>query len=97
MCLFQNGFLSSIPFILSFTFAVSGSLAADWLCYRKIITTGEVREVFSTAGEIRESLPYTFFSSFLVVKSKSLSTSRKLFPEVHTKNVNFCDGGQTTC
>lgn len=55
--MFQNGFLSAVPFILCYIFGVGGSFVADWLRYRRILPTGEVRKVFSTAGELGESLP----------------------------------------
>ena len=55
--MFQNGFLSAVPFILCYIVGVGGSFVADWLRYRRILPTGEVRKVFSTAGELGESLP----------------------------------------
>lgn len=54
--MFQNGFLSAVPFILCYIFGVIGSFMADWLRYRRILSTVEVRKVFSTAGESEESL-----------------------------------------
>jgi len=46
----ENGFLSAVPFILCYIFGVGGSFVADWLRYHRILPTGEVRKVFSTAG-----------------------------------------------
>lgn len=54
--MFQDGFLSAVPFILCYIFGVSGSFVADWLRCRRILPTGEVRKVFSTAGELEKSL-----------------------------------------
>ena len=48
--LLQNGFVSAIPFLLSYFVLVGGGQVADWLRYNKILTTGEVRKVFGTGG-----------------------------------------------
>jgi len=50
---FQNGFLSAIPFLLSYIIGVGGGQVADRLRYSHILTTGEVRKVFATAGEFK--------------------------------------------
>lgn len=68
--MFQNGFLSAVPFILCYIFGVGGSFVTDWLRYHRILPTGEVRKVFSTAGELGESLPSTDSRTFLVINSK---------------------------
>ena len=51
--MFQNGFLSAIPFLLSYIIGVGGGQVADRLRYSHILTTGEVRKVFATAGEFK--------------------------------------------
>ena len=50
-CVFQNGFVSALPYILSYIGTVGSGQVADWLRFNKILTTGEVRKVFGTAGE----------------------------------------------
>jgi len=50
---FQNGFVSAIPFLLSYIIAVGGGQVADKLRYSHILTTGEVRKVFATGGEFK--------------------------------------------
>ena len=50
---FQNGFVSAIPFLLLYIIGVGGGQVADKLRYSKILTTGEVRKVFATGGEFR--------------------------------------------
>ena len=50
---FQNGFLSAIPFLLSYVIGVGGGQVADKLRYSHILTTGEVRKVFATGGEFK--------------------------------------------
>ncbi|XP_020610537.1 sialin-like isoform X1 [Orbicella faveolata] len=46
----KNGFVSAIPFLLSYIIAVGGGQVADKLRYSHILTTGEVRKVFATGG-----------------------------------------------
>ena len=43
--------MSAIPFVVAYIIGVGGGQLADWLRYSKILTTGEVRKVFGTAGE----------------------------------------------
>ena len=50
---FQNGFVSAIPFLLSYIIGVGGGQVADKLRYSNTLTTGEVRKVFATAGEFK--------------------------------------------
>jgi len=50
---FQNGFVSAIPFLLSYIISVGGGQVADKLRYSHILTTGEVRKVFATGGEFK--------------------------------------------
>ncbi|KAJ7383069.1 hypothetical protein OS493_030956 [Desmophyllum pertusum] len=38
------------PFVLSYIVGVSSGQVADWLRYKNILTTGEVRKVFGTVG-----------------------------------------------
>ena len=49
--MFQNGFVSAIPFLLCYIVGVGGGQVADSLRYSKVLTTGEVRKVFATGGE----------------------------------------------
>lgn len=51
--MFQNGFVSAIPFLLSYIIGVGGGQVADKLRYSNILTTGEVRKVFATGGEFK--------------------------------------------
>lgn len=53
MFVFQNGFVSAIPFILCYIIGVGGGQVADWLRYNNYLTTGEVRKVFATGGEFK--------------------------------------------
>lgn len=46
----ENGFVSALPYILSFIGTVGGGQLADWLRYNRILTTGEARKVFCSAG-----------------------------------------------
>jgi len=46
----KNGFVSAIPFLLSYIISVGGGQVADKLRYSHILTTGEVRKVFATGG-----------------------------------------------
>ena len=50
---FQNGFVSAIPFLLSYIIGVGGGQVADRLRYSNILTTGEVRKVFASGGEFK--------------------------------------------
>ena len=50
---FQNGFVSAIPFLLLYVIGVGGGQVADKLRYSNILTTGEVRKVFATGGEFK--------------------------------------------
>ena len=50
---FQNGFVSAIPFLLSYIIGVGGGQVADKLRSRNILTTGEVRKVFASGGEFK--------------------------------------------
>lgn len=88
--MFQNGFLSAVPFILCYIFGVIGSFMADWLRYRRILSTVEVRKVFSTAGESEESFLSTDYSAYLVINSKF-----KAHLVMYTKINNFRDGDET--
>ena len=49
--LFQNGFISAIPFLCMYIIGIGGGQLADWLRFNKILSTGEVRKVFATGGE----------------------------------------------
>ena len=49
--MFQNGFVSAIPFLLCYIIGVGSGQVADSLRYSKVLTTGEVRKVFGTGGE----------------------------------------------
>ena len=49
--LFQNGFLSAIPFALSYIIGISAGYLADWMRENNILSTGKVRKVFATGGE----------------------------------------------
>ena len=51
LVLFQNGFLSAIPFALSYIFGVSAGYLADWMRENNILSTAEARKVFATGGE----------------------------------------------
>ena len=53
MLVFQNGFLSAIPFVLCYILGVGGGQVADWLRYSNILTTTAVRKVFATGGELK--------------------------------------------
>ena len=50
---FQNGFVSAIPFLLLYIIGVGGGQVADKLRYSNILTTGEVRKVFATGGAFK--------------------------------------------
>ena len=88
--MFQNGFLCVVPFISCYIFGVSGSFVADWLRYRRILPTGEVRKVFGAAGELQESRLETDSIAYLVINSKF-----KAHLAMYTKISNFRDGDET--
>lgn len=46
----ENGFVSALPYILSFIGTIGSGQLADWLRNKRILTTGEARKVFGTAG-----------------------------------------------
>ena len=68
--MFQNGFISAIPFLLSYIIGVSSGQVADWLRYSKILTTGQVRKVFGTGG-VYWSLQMTHLSFKFVIQTLS--------------------------
>lgn len=63
--------MSALPYILSFIGTIGSGQLADWLRYKKILTTGEARKVFGTAGKFRLAVSfgsihdYALFNNYL--------------------------------
>ena len=51
-CTFQNGLLSALPYLVSFIVALLAGQVADFLRYRGMLSTGNVRKLMTGTGNI---------------------------------------------
>ena len=51
MCLFQNGFLNSLPYLCAVVFTMGGAYTADAMIKRKLFSIGVVRKIVECIGK----------------------------------------------